>query len=114
MKDERCISKEISLIRCDGTLVLSLNIDTRSIGRTISIGDVFEFPDRVATEILLDWHFSRSEWIKKSTDANTNVISNVLNPSSVLELLESLHMNASSDISSVLEKLKTMPSKDLL
>ncbi|KAJ6126095.1 hypothetical protein N7471_010588 [Penicillium samsonianum] len=113
-KDKRCISKGTSLIRCDGTLVLSLNIDTRSISRVVSDGGVFEFPGRVATEMLLDWHFSRSKWIRKGPVADTNVINNVLDLPSVLELLESLHVNASLNISPVLEKLSTMPTKDLL
>ena len=113
-KDKRCISKRTSFIRCDGTLVLSLNVDTRSISHIVTDGGIFEFPGRVATELLLDWHFSRFKWIKKSVDAGTNMINNCLDLLSVLELSESLHMNASFKISTVLEKLKTMPIKDLL
>ncbi|KAJ5751495.1 uncharacterized protein N7511_008460 [Penicillium nucicola] len=84
------------------------------ISRSVLDGGIFEFPNRVAIEMLLNWHFCRSEWIEKNPDADTNVINTVLDLVSVLELLENLHINANLDISPVLENLKIIPIRDLL
>ena len=110
---KRCISKRDSLMRCDGTLVLSLSVDTRSNNCNVS-DDVSEFPGRLAPQILLDWHFGRTEWIKKNPAADTNVIDKVLKLQSVLELLEMVHLNASLEIPPVLDRLETMPIDELV
>ena len=107
------ISKKKSFIRCDGTLVLSFDVDTKGKSHIVS-DDIFKFHGRFATEMLLDWHMSRTAWIMQHPEANTSVVNSVLRPLTVLELSGILHLDTSLKICSILDKLETMPIDDLV
>lgn len=59
------ISKRKSFMKCDGTLVLSLGLDSRRKSGVVS-DDIFKLHGRLAAEMLLDWHLSRTAWIMKT------------------------------------------------